>query len=62
MQEIEGSLKIARKRGLQFAIFNSCNGINIAEFLINLGLSQVAVMREPIHDQVAQIFNDQKGN
>ncbi|MFH7029339.1 MAG: DUF928 domain-containing protein [Heteroscytonema crispum UTEX LB 1556] len=61
MQEIEGSLKIARKRGLQFAIFNSCNGINIAEFLINLGLSQVAVMREPIHDQVAQIFNDQKG-
>jgi CHASE2 domain/CHAT domain len=56
MQEIEGSLKIARKRGLQFAIFNSCNGINIAEFLINLGLSQVAVMREPIHDQVAQIF------
>ena len=56
MQEIEGSLKIARKRGLQFAIFNSCNGINIAEFLINLGLSQVAVMREPIHDQVAAIF------
>lgn len=56
MQEIEGSLKIARKRGLQFAIFNSCNGINIAEFLINLGLSQVAVMREPIHNQVAQIF------
>lgn len=56
MQEIEGSLKIARKRGLKFAIFNSCNGINIAEFLINLGLSQVAVMREPIHDQVAQIF------
>lgn len=56
MQEIEGSLKIARKRGLQFAIFNSCNGINIAEFLINLGFSQVAVMREPIHDQVAHIF------
>ncbi|MCC5618022.1 CHASE2 domain-containing protein [Nostoc sp. CHAB 5836] len=56
MQEIEGSLKIARKRGLQFAIFNSCNGINIAEFLINLGLSQVAVMREPIHDKVAPIF------
>jgi CHASE2 domain len=56
MQEIENSLKIARKRGLKFAIFNSCNGINIAEFLINLGLSQVAVMREPIHDQVAQIF------
>jgi CHASE2 domain/CHAT domain len=56
MQEIEDALKKAKKRGLQFAIFNSCSGINIAEFLINLGLSQVAVMREPIHNQVAQEF------
>ncbi|HEY9299107.1 MAG TPA: CHAT domain-containing protein, partial [Phormidium sp.] len=54
--EIEDSLKQAKKRGLQFAIFNSCSGINIAESLINLGLSQVAVMREPIHNQVAQEF------
>lgn len=54
--EIESSLKQAKKRGLQFAIFNSCSGINIAESLINLGLSQVAVMREPIHDDVAQEF------
>ncbi|MEW5860985.1 MAG: CHASE2 domain-containing protein, partial [Cyanobacteriota bacterium] len=54
--EIEDSLKQAKNRGLQFAIFNSCSGINIAESLINLGLSQVAVMREPIHNQVAQEF------
>lgn len=54
--EIEPSLKQAKKRGLQFAIFNSCRGINIAESLISLGLSQVAVMREPIHDRVAQEF------
>lgn len=54
--EIEQSLKQAKKQGLQFAIFNSCCGINLAESLINLGLSQVAVMREPIHDQVAQEF------
>jgi hypothetical protein len=54
--EIEQPLKQAKKRGLQFAIFNSCSGINIAESLINLGLSQVVVMREPIHDQVAQEF------
>jgi CHASE2 domain-containing sensor protein len=54
--EIEPSLKQAKKQGLQFAIFNSCRGINIAESLINLGLSQVAVMREPIHDRVAQEF------
>ena len=54
--EIENSLVQAKKRGLQFAIFNSCSGINIAQSLINLGLTQVAVMREPIHDQVAQEF------
>ncbi|MEP0756724.1 CHASE2 domain-containing protein [Coleofasciculus sp. FACHB-T130] len=56
IREIEESLKQAKKRGLQFAIFNSCSGMNIAESLINLGLSQVAVMREPIHNQVAQEF------
>jgi len=56
IQDIEQSLQQAKKQGLQFAIFNSCSGINIAQSLINLGLSQVAVMREPIHDQVAQEF------
>jgi len=56
ISDIEESLKQAKQRGLQFAIFNSCSGINIAESLINLGLSQVAVMREPIHNQVAQDF------
>lgn len=56
ISEIEDSIHKAKQRGLQFAIFNSCCGINIAESLINLGLSQVAVMREPIHDQVAQEF------
>lgn len=56
IREIEESLKQAKKRGLQFAIFNSCSGMNIAESLINLGLSQVVVMREPIHNQVAQEF------
>lgn len=56
VREIEEALKQAKQRGLQFAIFNSCNGINIAESLINLGISQVIVMREPIHNQVAQEF------
>jgi CHASE2 domain-containing sensor protein len=56
IQDIEHSLQQAKKQGLQFAIFNSCSGIDIAQSLINLGLSQVAVMREPIHDQVAQEF------
>jgi CHASE2 domain-containing sensor protein len=56
VQEIAPQLKIARQRGLKFAIFNSCSGLSIADRLIDLGLSQVAVMREPIHNQVAQEF------
>ncbi|NER94015.1 MAG: CHASE2 domain-containing protein [Symploca sp. SIO1B1] len=56
MKELEPSLQKARSHGLQFAIFNSCDGISIAESLINLGLPQVVVMREPIHNDVAQEF------
>ena len=56
ISEIEQELIIAKQRGLQFALFNSCSGISIATSLINLGLSQVAIMREPIHNQVAQSF------
>ncbi|MBE9229063.1 CHASE2 domain-containing protein [Phormidium sp. LEGE 05292] len=56
ISEIIPYLKIAQAKGLQFALFNSCNGINIAESLIDLGLSQVVIMREPIHNSVAQTF------
>lgn len=56
MIEILPQLQVAKARGLQFALFNSCSGINIAESLIDLGLSQVAVMREPVHNSVAQAF------
>jgi CHASE2 domain-containing sensor protein len=56
ISEIAPQLAIARQRGLQFALFNSCWGLSVAESLIDLGLSQVAVMREPIHDRVAQKF------
>ncbi|MDJ0800954.1 MAG: CHASE2 domain-containing protein [Calothrix sp. MO_167.B12] len=56
IKDIVQPLQQARDRGLQFAIFNSCSGISIAESLIDLGLPQVAVMREPIHNQVAQEF------
>jgi CHASE2 domain-containing sensor protein len=54
MNELKTHLIEARKRGLQFALFNSCNGLNIAKSLIDWGISQVAVMREPIHNHVAQ--------
>ncbi|MEM9217566.1 MAG: CHASE2 domain-containing protein [Cyanobacteria bacterium P01_F01_bin.150] len=56
VQEISPYLTIARQKGLQAAIFNSCSGLNIAESLVALGLSQVVVMREPIHNRVAQAF------
>ncbi len=56
VSEIATQLQQAKARGLQFAVFNSCSGLSIASSLIDLGLSQVAVMREPIHNQVAQVF------
>ncbi|MDY7023974.1 MAG: CHASE2 domain-containing protein, partial [Cyanobacteriota bacterium] len=54
--EITQPLTLAMQRGLQFALFNSCMGLSLANGLIDLGLSQVAVMREPIHNRVAQEF------
>jgi len=54
--EITSQLIKAREQGLQFALFNSCNGLNLAETLVSLGFSQVAVMREPIHNRVTQEF------
>ena len=56
VSEIAPQLKTAKANGLQFALFNSCSGLSIANSFIDLGLSQVAVMREPVHNRVAQIF------
>ena len=56
LNEIKPQLLKAKDNGLQFAIFNSCKGLDLANTLIDLGLSQVAIMREPIHNSVAQEF------
>ncbi|NJO31201.1 MAG: CHASE2 domain-containing protein [Richelia sp. SL_2_1] len=56
LNEIVQPLTIAKENGLQVAIFNSCSGLSIANKLIDLGFSQVAIMREPIHNQVAVEF------
>ncbi|MEM6401509.1 MAG: CHASE2 domain-containing protein [Cyanobacteria bacterium P01_D01_bin.116] len=56
LSEIQTPLTIAKENGLQVAIFNSCKGLSIANKLIDLGFSQVAIMREPIHNQVASEF------
>ncbi|RUS98535.1 hypothetical protein DSM106972_081640 [Dulcicalothrix desertica PCC 7102] len=54
LSEIEQPLSVAIQNGLQFALFNSCDGLSIANKLVELGLSQVAIMREPIHNRVAE--------
>lgn len=59
IRDLRCSLETAQANGLQFALFNSCRGLHIAEALIELGLQQCAIMREPIHDKVAQILLDQ---
>ncbi|MEM7713159.1 MAG: CHASE2 domain-containing protein, partial [Cyanobacteria bacterium P01_A01_bin.68] len=56
ISEIQTPLTIAKENGLQVAIFNSCSGLSIANKLIDLGFSQVAIMREPIHNKVAIEF------
>ncbi|MFG6107274.1 CHASE2 domain-containing protein [Leptothoe sp. EHU-05/26/07-4] len=56
MRDLESDLTEAKRNGLQFALFNSCKGLDIADRLVALGLNQVAIMREPIHNEVAQYF------
>jgi hypothetical protein len=56
IRELTPYLTQAQQRGLQFALFNSCSGLDIANRLVDLGLSQVAIMREPIHNEVAHRF------
>jgi len=54
--DILPALAQAREHGLQFALFNSCSGLDIAEALIDTGLSNVAISREPIQNELAQCF------
>ncbi|MEB3356788.1 MAG: CHASE2 domain-containing protein [Synechococcales bacterium] len=49
-------LKYAIAQGLKLAIFNSCDGLGLAQALADLHIPQVIVMREPVPDQVAQRF------
>jgi hypothetical protein len=56
ISEIEPHLTLARQRGLQLAVFNSCCGLHLAHALMTLGVAQVIVMRERIADHVAHVF------
>ncbi len=49
-------LQKAISSGLKLAIFNSCDGLRLADLLADLHIPQVIVMREPVPDVVAQEF------
>ncbi len=55
--DLKNSLDIAiQENGLQLAIFNSCDGLGLANQLAQLHLPQSIVMREPVPDEVATKF------
>lgn len=56
LEELKYGLRRAISRGLQLAIFNSCDGLGLAQELEHLHLPQLIVMREPVPDPVAQEF------
>lgn len=56
IKQLRYALKYAIAQGLQLAIFNSCDGLGLAQSLADLHIPQVIVMREPVPDQVAQQF------
>lgn len=51
------ALQEAVRRGLKLAIFNSCNGLGLAQQLLTSShIPAVIVMRESVPDRVAQLF------
>jgi CHASE2 domain-containing sensor protein len=56
LAELKYGLRKTIDRGLQLAIFNSCDGLGLAQELHQLRIPQLIVMREPVTDQVAAVF------
>ncbi len=56
LDPLKYALKQAISRGLKLAIFNSCDGLGLAQQLQDLQIPQVIVMREPVPDRIAQEF------
>ena len=54
--QLKITLSQAARNGLKLAIFNSCDGLGLARQLDSLEIPHIIVMREPIHDRVAQMF------
>lgn len=56
IDELREALKKAIERGLSLAIFNSCDGLGLANELQQLHIPHMIIMREPVPDLVAQQF------
>ena len=56
INELRYGLKKAVARGVQLAIFNSCDGLALAKELNELHIPQIIAMRELVPDRVAQDF------
>ncbi|MGB5970206.1 MAG: CHAT domain-containing protein, partial [Spirulinaceae cyanobacterium] len=56
INELRYGLQKAVANGLQLAIFNSCDGLALAQQLNKLQIPQMIVMRELVPDRVAQDF------
>ena len=56
LPELKYALASAVQRGLTIAIFNSCDGLGLAQALADLHIPQTLVMREPVPDRVAHQF------
>ncbi|WP_146028418.1 CHAT domain-containing protein [Cylindrospermopsis raciborskii] len=57
IRDFKNDLKEAKKKGLKIALFNSCDGLKIADFLTEeVGIPAVIVMKEPVPDEFAREF------
>ena len=56
LNDLRSSLEVSIQHGLQLAVFNSCEGLGLANDLADLNLPQMIVMREPIPDVIAHEF------
>lgn len=56
LEQLEEALKTAIDNGLKLAIFNSCDGLGLAQTLDKLNMPVAIVLREPVPNRVAQIF------
>ncbi|GAA6620157.1 CHAT domain-containing protein [Scytonema sp. NUACC26] len=56
IEQLQEALKVAIANGLKLAIFNSCDGLGLANSLEKLHIPTVIVMREPVPNRVAQEF------